>query len=599
MPNASFYYTERQQVLEYEKKRLIKTSQLYFILRLLLFSSLVIILIWFIRADGGNISMAMLTVTVFAMFLTIIRLNINLTKKIQHVTNRIAINTNELNSTQHQFSNYDPGDRFMILNPSLSGDFDLFGEGSLFQYLNRSVSSNGAKRMAQKLCYWDKDSTSIELKQQATGELSTKLKFLEDFQALGMDITNSGDEIKNLEEWFNSAYAIKAGAKVWLIAYPILFSVIIILVIASILQASIIIFPVIFAFLVVSRFKRRVDEAHDKLGRSAKLFEMYSSLMELMENEKFESTYLKNLQNQFVSKTGKASLSINRLFVLLNRFDYRYNILVNILFNTTALFDLQILYQLEKWKRLHRHRAAEWFKTLAEMEALVGFARFAFNNNDSLTYPKVQNQPFGIIAKHLGHPLIPASSRISNDMEFVGQPTVVVVTGANMAGKSTFLRTIAVNLILAHNGAPVCASEFSFSPCDIVSSINIHDSLAQNESYFYAELLRIRQIIDHVSQYPNTLVVLDEILRGTNPKDKQMGSMGLIEKLIKLNAFTLIATHDLAIGQMEETYPQIVQNRCFEVELEDDQLIFDYKLKDGISKKLNASFLLKKMGIID
>ena len=140
--------------------------------------------------------------------------------------------------------------------------------------------------------------------------------------------------------------------------------------------------------------------------------------------------------------------------------------------------------------------------------------------------------------------------------------------------------------------------DFVFTPCDIMPSIKIQDSLSNNESYFYAELLRIKDIIDHASSNPGTLVVLDEILRGTNTKDKHLGSWGLMEKLISLNAVVMIATHDLAIGELENKYPDIVVNHCFEVELTNDQLIFDYKLKNGVSKKLNASFLMKKMGII-
>jgi DNA mismatch repair ATPase MutS len=168
-----------------------------------------------------------------------------------------------------------------------------------------------------------------------------------------------------------------------------------------------------------------------------------------------------------------------------------------------------------------------------------------------------------------------------------------------MAGKSTFLRTLSINLILAMNGAPVCARGFRFIPCDLLSSIKIQDSLSNNESYFYAELVRIREIIDHVQTNPRTLVVLDEILRGTNTRDKQTGSRGLLEKLISLNAVVLVATHDLALGELEKNYPDVVTNNCFEVELTNDQLIFDYKLKPGISQKLNASYLMKKMGIIE
>jgi DNA mismatch repair ATPase MutS len=251
------------------------------------------------------------------------------------------------------------------------------------------------------------------------------------------------------------------------------------------------------------------------------------------------------------------------------------------------------------WKNQHKDVVVGWFEAMAEADALIGFARFACNNINEVVYPDVEDEGFCFSAKAMGHPLIKLDVRVNNDVDFYGQPKVMVVTGANMAGKSTFLRMLVVNLIMAMNGAPVCAKSFRFTPCDIMSSINIRDSLSHQASYFYSELVRIREIIDHVKMNPKTLVVLDEILRGTNTKDKQAGSVGLLEKLISMDGIVVVATHDLTIGELERKHPDIVTNHCFEVELENDHLIFDYKLKNGISQKLNASFLMRKMGVID
>jgi DNA mismatch repair ATPase MutS len=210
----------------------------------------------------------------------------------------------------------------------------------------------------------------------------------------------------------------------------------------------------------------------------------------------------------------------------------------------------------------------------------------------------LSTQSFEFDAIELGHPLIKKEIRVNNNFTIKGKPSITIITGANMAGKSTFLRSISINLILAMNGAPVCAKKLIFSPSDIMSSIKIQDSLFKNESYFYAELLRLKEVITHANNNPQTIIFLDEILRGTNTKDKQNGTLGLLEKLISQKSIAFIATHDLSIGELEKKYPDIVKNYCFEVELTHDQLIFDYKLKNGISNKLNASFLMKKMGII-
>lgn len=598
MTQASSYYSERLLFLDVAKQRMDRLSFYFFMLRILLFLALAATIVWLSQA-GANGWIIGLAILLLVLFLFIIKANSSLSKKQKDIENRLLVNKNEEEYLRHSYSGFDDGERFKGLHPTLAGDFDIFGKGSLFQYLNRSVTPEGAERFAEKLCHWTTDKDSINQQQDTTKELSLLLNFMESFQSLVTEIPSNGSEVENLKEWFKGPKVINQREKILLIAYPIFFIIIASLVFTSIASAAIFTVPIVFALVILSIYKKKVDNAHSKLGKSAKLFEMYSNLMGLMENQPFQSIGLLDLQSKFVEDKNRASSSIKRLFLLLNRFDYRFNFLANILLNGSLLFEIQVLYQLEQWKEMHMNKAIGWFDALAEMDALIGFGRYAFNNQEATTYPTISEHPFCIMAKSMGHPLIPNELRVNNDLGFCEKPKVIVVTGANMAGKSTFLRTIAVNLILAHNGAPVCASEFIFTPCDIVSSINIHDSLSQNKSYFYAELLRIQQIIDQAAKEPNTLVILDEILRGTNPKDKQMGSIGLIEKLIGLNAFTVIATHDLAIGQMETSYPNIVVNHCFEVELDNDQLVFDYKLKGGISKKLNASFLMKKMGIID
>lgn len=598
MSKAAAHYISRLNNLQIEKKKLEKLLFFLFLLRLVLFIGTIALIYWFIKTNS-NIWVGLLSGFSFISFLITVIVNQRVNSQSIQIENRIRVNENEQKYLAYSFKHFYNGVELKGINTELADDFDLFGEGSVFQYINRTITSNGAKRLANKICHWTKDKSAIELQQQAIAELQSKIDLMESFQSLGLEIKESGNEIQNLRDWFESPKVIGKKERILLFLYPLVFVLTTILIALSVVGGGIIIAPIVFAFFILSLYKKQVDSAHSKLGRSAKLFEKYSTLMQLMEKESFDSPYLNTLQKSFHVDGTRASISIKKLFVLLNRFDFRFNLVVNILFNSSLLFELQVLRQLEQWKGKHEPIVNNWFDALWEMDALISFARFAFNNQENVSFPTVQKQPLCLSAKGIGHPIIPIHVRIGNDVDFYGQPKVIVVTGANMAGKSTFLRTIAVNLILAHNGAPVCASEFKFTPCDIVSSINIHDSLSQNESYFYAELLRIRKIIDHIAQSNNTLVILDEILRGTNPKDKQIGSMGLIEKLIQLNSFTLIATHDLAIGQMEETYPNIILNRCFEVELEDEQLVFDYKLKEGISKKLNASFLMRKMGIIN
>jgi len=517
----------------------------------------------------------------------------------QLLNHKLQVNKDELNFLDHRYHEHDRGDEYNYLNPHLAADFDIFGNGSLFQYLNRCSTRIGKDRFAQNLCASELNEDIIVKKQQAVMELSGKNELAQNFQAYGKFITENGSELSNLQAWLNEEDEKLRLLQISAYIFPIICFTWIALVVFGSFSVNSIIVPIILNLSIIGLNRKRIGKAHSKLGSSAKTFEKYAKLIKLIEDDDFESSFLSELKHKLTNRDKKASQSLKVLFNLLNSFDIRLNIIASFFLNSLLLFDIHIYYRLAKWKKLHQNVVALWFSTLSEFDALISYAAYAFNNQDKVVYPKISDKEFTFQAVEIGHPLLHPTVRVNNTIHFLGTPSVLIVTGANMAGKSTFLRTLSVNLMLAMNGAPVCAKSFEFTPCDIMSSIKIQDSLSNNESYFYAELLRIRDIIDHVKANPRTLVVLDEILRGTNTKDKQLGSLGLLEKLISQNSVVIVATHDLVIGELENKYPDIVTNYCFEVELTNDQLIFDYKLKKGISQKLNASFLMKKMEIIN
>lgn len=519
--------------------------------------------------------------------------------KEQYLTHEKSVNEREVDFLNYQFHHREGGEQFKSLNPHLSDDFDLFGVGSLFQYLNRCSTFIGTQRLAKALTQSELNRETIAQRQHAIKELSHKIDLVQRFQTTGLFVEEKGDEVPNIMQWLDENEENNSLLKIATIVFPIFTLFWIGLIAFGVFSLGSLVFPVTFSLMAIKYFNKQITKAHTRLGKTANAFEKYTSLIKLIEKENFESQYLINLQQELTVDNIKASRSLTSLFRLLNNFDVRYNVIVSILLNSFIVFDLHVLYRLNKWKRANKKAVNSWFNALAKFDELTGFAVFAFNNENQVVYPVISDETFVFDAIELGHPLLHPESRISNSVKFEGKPKVLIITGANMAGKSTFLRTLSVNLILAMNGAPVCAQKFSFTPCDIMSSIKIQDSLSNHESYFYAELLRIKAVIEHVKSHPNTFVILDEILRGTNTKDKQLGSIGLLKKLMKENAITIIATHDLEIGKLETEHPEIVTNYCFEVELENDQLIFDYKLKPGISSKLNASFLMKKMEIVD
>ena len=591
------YYSSQILALESGLKKIRKFFPYLYLFRLVTFVSFVVFLIFYFQF-GYHLLLLISSLISIILFFISVKLDLKFDYRDKFLSNKLMINQNELKFLEHQYDKRETGDEYSYLNPHLSADFDIFGQGSLFQYISRCSTKIGKTRLAEDLCLFQKNKNLIKEKQEAIKELSGKNVFTQDFQTYGMFISENGNELSSLQTWLNqSPENIKLLLRLTVIM-PLIMAVWIGLIIAGIFTIASVIVPLLINFFILRLNSKKINNAHAMLGNSAKTFEKYTALIKLTEEEEFRSAYLSRLKQQLFSKDLKASDSLISLFKLLNSFDLRFNMIVSIVLNALLLFDIRIYCCLAKWKEKHKKVVFSWFTALSEFDALLSFSVFAYNNQESVSYPVISDKEFAFQAIKLGHPLLHPSVRICNDITFSGTPAVLIITGANMAGKSTFLRTLSVNLMLAMNGAPVCAKELEFTPCDIMSSIKIQDSLLNNESYFYAELLRIRDVIDHVKTNPRTLVILDEILRGTNTKDKHLGSLGLLEKLISLNSVVMIATHDLAIGELEKTYPGVVVNHCFEVELTNDQLIFDYKLKRGVSQKLNASFLMKKMGII-
>ena len=251
---------------------------------------------------------------------------------------------------------------------------------------------------------------------------------------------------------------------------------------------------------------------------------------------------------------------------------------------------------LNEWRRRNRDHLATWFSLVAEMEVLASLSAIRFNE-PNWAFPKFNPKPFTFRSKDLGHPLIPAEQRVSSDFDLEGQGKIALVTGSNMAGKSTFLRSLGVNTVLAQMGSPVCARELILSPVHLMSSMRIADNLAENTSTFYAELKKLKTIIEAVRRHEPLFILLDEILRGTNSRDRHTGSEALIQQLIREHAVAVIATHDLALARLEEQFPGVVENYHFDVQVEGEELYFDYRLKHGVCTSLNASILMKKIGI--
>jgi len=325
-----------------------------------------------------------------------------------------------------------------------------------------------------------------------------------------------------------------------------------------------------------------------------KTIAQYSLLLKKIEDEIFVSEKLINLQQKLTYKKENASVHFKKLSSLFSSMDTISNLVTAVLFNGTFLYNLHVFKSLIKWKNDHADTLEIWLEVIGEFEVLNSLANMAYNN-PAYVYPTL-NDNFKIDFADLSHPLLNQNTRIGNDVRFYPE-SFMILTGSNMSGKSTFLRSLGINMVLTGMGSPVCASQANVHPLPVLVSMRLSDSLSDSESYFFAEIKRLKQIMDELESQP-AFVLLDEILRGTNSDDKRNGTIEVVKKIIAKKAIGAIATHDIEVCLTTNEYPQVLTNKCFEVEIINNDLHFDSKLRDGICKNRSATFLMKKMGVI-
>ena len=322
----------------------------------------------------------------------------------------------------------------------------------------------------------------------------------------------------------------------------------------------------------------------------------YVRLIELTDKQSVESPLLIALKKEFENHGKKAPQILGILAKELDRLDLRNNLILYALLEGSMFWQLRQMLRIERWKEEYGAHLLQWLEALGRLDALCALGTFAFNHPE-YTYPIITDEPFVFHAKDMGHPLMPRQQCVVNDADIPQRPYFLIITGANMAGKSTYLRTIGCNYILACIGAPVCCSSLRIYPARLMTSLRTSDSLANNESYFFAELKRIQQILDCLKSGEEMFIILDEILKGTNSMDKQKGSLALVKQLLQLKTNGIIATHDLLLGELKQHFPDEISNYCFEADIQNDELTFSYKLREGVAQNMNACFLMQKMGI--
>ena len=517
----------------------------------------------------------------------------------QHLIEELLrINTLESDYLAGNFSALDQGERFNDPAHPYAHDLDLFGEDSLFQHLNRTVTFSGTQKLVSWLLSLSKDPEVIHSRQQAAEELCAEPEWCQHFraagalhptQALDAVILKSGPtespffskhSTVRLILWIANTIVIVSWAVTSFTPLP--FSISLVL---SLLQLS-----------ALALYIKKINAYHQRLNLFLKTISNYLPLVRLIHDQSFRSPYLQKIRHSLFTPESNSLQALTQLHRIQNSLDQRGSIVIAFILNGLYLKDFHTLLRLDHWRKKYGPDIETWTDVLSEADALISMANYRFNH-PAYCLPVICQDRL-LDTEEIGHPLLKSERNVTNDFSICSLHQIAIVTGANMAGKSTFLRTIGVNLILAQSGNVVCSRYFAFQPMTLFTSMRTTDSLSKDTSYFHAELLRLQQLVNIAQQEDKVFIILDEMLKGTNSVDKLNGSLAFLKRILSYPISGLVATHDLALGELADDFPEHFFNVCFEIVHSGSQITYDYKLHPGISSNMNASILLKQMGLI-
>jgi phosphatidylglycerophosphatase A len=551
--------------------------------------------VWYFWPATGIV---LLSIVLFSIiFVILVFVDADKSTAIDHRKRLILINQHELDAMQQNLHNYEDGQIFADPSHAYASDLDLFGTSSLYQYVSRCHAEQSKKLLSDYL----KKSLPVSTiygRQKAASELSEKQDYCQNMQASAMADPLTMQTEEKLKLCFDAPPVgfLHPFWKWYHNIYPIIpLSVISVYVAGRLSDQTFLIFLSVF-YIISILISRKAGLALGMLSEVEPEIEGIRKQFMLIESEKFRSAFLQSLQQRLKPPEYKStSAAIGEFVSILKKIDWRSNLLVNLILQIFFLWDLRLVISLNDWKRKNKNQFKDWFSVVAEMEVAVSLASLV-RNEPAWCFPVADDKYFHFEAEQIGHPLLPETTRVANDFSMEGIGKIALITGSNMAGKSTFLRSLGINTVLALMGAPVCAKWMNLSEMKLMSSMRVADNLAENTSTFYAELKKIQYIIESVNKQEKVFILLDEVLRGTNSTDRHKGSKALVRQLLQNGAIAVMATHDTELAHSESMNPS-VSNYHFEGKIEDEELYFDYKIKPGISESLNATTLMKKIGI--
>ncbi|MFK7953506.1 MAG: DNA mismatch repair protein MutS [Ekhidna sp.] len=518
------------------------------------------------------------------------------------------INENELLRLDNKLSNFPTGQSHLNGDHAYLTDIDVFGSHSLFQLLNRTTTESGGLCLVKWLSEPASMDTILE-RQEAVKELKPRLEWRQQFHVEGLSFSNTESNYQKLLSWFDKKERLLSKKRIYLIGSVILGISSTVLTLLYVVNSftngwNMYLFPLLITLFVNNRLLKKVsplaEEIIDHTDRNVQTLGGYEMLAQTISSQKFESKRLQKLQSDLNQKDSSAANEIRKLRKILEAFELRGtkrsigNTFYGLL-NNFWLFDIYHIILTEKWKYRNKSLVHSWINAISEFEVLSSLASFAYANPDCV-FPEILDEQYNLEFEMLGHPLLKTESRVYNDFRLQGQGQITMITGSNMAGKSTFLRTVGINLVLALMGAPCCAKSGKVSHMKMFTSMRTQDNLEEGISSFYAELQRVKQLLKLIESRHPIFFMLDEMFKGTNSKDRYKGGISLIKQLSELNAFGMISTHDLELAKLAGKH-MMVSNHSFNSKIEKGELSFNYKLQDGICTDFNASELMKKSGI--
>lgn len=591
------YYHEKQHECDSEIKRFERQINIYSFLRLFV---LIAGIFLFYQSISYNLIWLSFVLVLFLIlgFAWLVAKQVRFQKQVDYFRNLSMVHSNELNSLDRKQNIYSEGSAFSDDLHPYSSDLDIFGKGSLFGMINRSATSGGTAKLAD----WLKEPATITVireRQSAVIELGVNLTWKHHFQAVLLFANKAADDQSAELFKFLITKVVKPAS--WLKVYvrwiPLIF---LFTAIGSWFIPSLLILLsvlIIFNLILMQQYHSRILKTDSMIGKMSRILDHFSEAISAVMDQNWNSTMCRQLTEDLKGKGNKKlSEQIKRFSLLISHLTFGLTAVGGIL-NVVMLWNIRQLFAIENWKKENHEGLKQAFDVLASFEALISLSSLNTNYPEWCFAEINEQDNYTLKAKSIGHPLIPSQQRVDNDYLLDNQLKIDIITGSNMAGKSTFLRTLGINTVLALSGAPSCALSMEVSRMLIFTYMRIRDSLNESTSTFKAELDRLQALIKMLDNSGKVYFLIDEMLRGTNSVDKYLGSKAVIEKLISPNAVGIVATHDLQIAGLEQKYPDYIRNYYFDIQMEAGEMRFDYKLKVGECKTFNASLLLQRIGI--